>query len=58
MSRLVWITSATLVAGRAVADVVGVGSCGELEPRRVVALILLALLFTAGAVGFIKRGRP
>ncbi len=53
MTRVVWLTAGTLVAGRAVADVVG--TCGELDARRVAAVIFLGLLFSAAVVAFIKR---
>jgi len=51
MTRLVWVTAAVLVAGRATADVLGT----DLDPRRVAALILIALFVTALAVGYIRR---
>lgn len=54
MTRVIWCTASTLVAGRVVADVLG--TCGELEPRRVVAVIFLGLLFAAAIAAVIRRG--
>lgn len=54
MNRIVWVIAGTLVAGRAIADVVA--RCSDLDPLRVAAGVLLALMFTAAAVGFIRKG--
>lgn len=54
MTRVIWCTAATLVAGRVVADLLG--TSGDVEPRRVVALIFLALLFAAGVSALIRMG--
>ncbi len=51
MTRVVWLTSAVLVTGRAVADVLG----PDLDPARVAALVLVALFVVACVVGIIGR---
>jgi hypothetical protein len=56
MTRPIWITASTLVAGRAVADVVGTCDCGELSADRVAAIIFLGLLFSAAIVAVIRKG--
>ncbi len=56
MTRVIWLTAGTLVAGRVVADLLDT-SC-ELDPRRVVAVLFLGLLFAAGVATIIRKGEP
>ncbi len=55
MTRVAWSIAGVLVAGRVVGDVFG--DFSDLEPRRVVAVIFLALLLSAAVARFILNGR-